>query len=810
MISPQTQEASEKLRLYREEKKRKPKNQTVDAAPGKASRAVRLNDTKPQAIRAPDPKAQLDQSVKIALVAGAVTIALLIGAVLFLMFREPEAASPEDGTTGVARQQRPIDKPEDNEPKSAVARTNPDAVGQALQPEEKVLNQAEPKPGAVDRKVAKAAIRPVAPERKEPVRENEPAVAGPDRVNDDEQVAVAELAPIKPEAPEKVEPKEAELPKPMAPDEPKVAENEPEPDAKKPPLEMGKPAVVDKPADQNGRQELTAKELQRFKAATVFIAAGNPRKDEDAGTGSGFVVAVQGKTVYVATNAHVVGRFKRVRAVFNSGSPGEQDLSAKVVMFKPENDLALLEVEVKPDTGIPRPISLAENPELRETLEVFVFGFPFGRLLGGGEDGNPAPTIGRGFVSSLRRNHANEVMAIQIDGALNPGNSGGPILDRQGRLLGIATATVPGAQIGIAVPTVDLRTLLGGHLTSMVVRTPKGTEEETELRFEARLQDPLEQSKTLSVVYYQRPKGWKKSKPIRVGQFVRIGKQDDKLEEFVLEKGKISHEGTLRLKGEQDRSSTYVLQPKVTGKDGTEQFLEPFEVRVGFGKARRTVKYEWGEEEAEEVMVGGGAPDKGDWLGGGGGADKKEPPAVRPLKPREGSVIRRMVEHPGGLQFGLVNIGDSSILPNVIWTPKGDAFVAMSSTGRLFRVDFPSFKVTKAVQLTSPGYWMGLSNRGIVVSVPGAQQLIVFSLDLKPLKKISVPTPRHFASGRGTRLVFVSGGSGSDALTVVGPWKRQSRQDTFCTSHQQRTKASHQEAQERGDTDRIWSADDDT
>ena len=95
----------------------------------------------------------------------------------------------------------------------------------------------------------------------------------------------------------------------------------------------------------------------------------------------------------------------------------------------------MLEFQPKKDEKLPEPISMAVNPELRETLEVFVIGFPFGKLLGG-RKGNPAPTVGRGFVSSLRRNNDNEIIAVQIDGALNPGNSGGPILDREGRLLG--------------------------------------------------------------------------------------------------------------------------------------------------------------------------------------------------------------------------------------------------------------------------------------------------------------------------------------------------------------------------------------
>ena len=91
----------------------------------------------------------------------------------------------------------------------------------------------------------------------------------------------------------------------------------------------------------------------------------------------------------------------------------------------PDLDLAVLKVAgVK---ALPQPVDLDDDPKLTETMPVYVFGFPFGEVLATGK-GNPAITIGKGSVSSLRLDERGELARVQIDGALNPGNSGGPVV----------------------------------------------------------------------------------------------------------------------------------------------------------------------------------------------------------------------------------------------------------------------------------------------------------------------------------------------------------------------------------------------
>ncbi len=73
------------------------------------------------------------------------------------------------------------------------------------------------------------------------------------------------------------------------------------------------------------------------------------------------------------------------------------------------------------------------------------FGFPFGKALSTTK-GNPAVTVGKASVSSLRTGPDGGLAYVQIDGNLNPGNSGGPVVDAKGRLVGVAVATIKDGQ----------------------------------------------------------------------------------------------------------------------------------------------------------------------------------------------------------------------------------------------------------------------------------------------------------------------------------------------------------------------------
>ena len=151
-------------------------------------------------------------------------------------------------------------------------------------------------------------------------------------------------------------------------------------------------------------QGLSAEQLAVIKPATVFVKIAQ-------GSGSGFVVRVDGRTVYVVTNHHVVrsalpaaGKPQgSVEVVFDSGTATERKGKAKVVAFDAADDVDLAVLEVADVKDPPKPLDLSDPPPLNETMPVFVCGFPFGSRLAEG-DKNPEITIGQGSVSSLPKN----------------------------------------------------------------------------------------------------------------------------------------------------------------------------------------------------------------------------------------------------------------------------------------------------------------------------------------------------------------------------------------------------------------------
>jgi S1-C subfamily serine protease len=236
------------------------------------------------------------------------------------------------------------------------------------------------------------------------------------------------------------------------------------------------PPPVVNPGDAGANLDLAT--LNALKRSSVFIKA---EAGDMMATGSGFLARVEGNTAFIVTNHHVVAppasrifqrgpgmmirppqfaRFQqkpRYTLVFNSGTPEERSFAAEVAADDAKADLAVLRIATLPPGSAPIPVNAQVG--LVETMPVFILGFPFGEALATTK-GGPAITVGKGSVSSIRKDDRGEVSVVQINGDLNPGNSGGPVVDARGRLVGIAVATVKGTQIGLAIPAAKLGNLL--------------------------------------------------------------------------------------------------------------------------------------------------------------------------------------------------------------------------------------------------------------------------------------------------------------------------------------------------------------
>jgi serine protease Do len=179
-----------------------------------------------------------------------------------------------------------------------------------------------------------------------------------------------------------------------------------------------------------------------FVAESVSPSVANLRMrggGRSVGGGSGVMITPDG---FLLTSAHVVGRrSSRVRASFTDG----RELALRLVGADPLSDLAVL----RADEPAPAPAPLGDAADLRVGQLVVAIGNPHGF----------ESSVTAGVVSALGRSlptRAGGTMrvvddVIQTDAALNPGNSGGALVDGRGRVVGINTA-VAGIGLGLAVP----------------------------------------------------------------------------------------------------------------------------------------------------------------------------------------------------------------------------------------------------------------------------------------------------------------------------------------------------------------------
>ena len=188
----------------------------------------------------------------------------------------------------------------------------------------------------------------------------------------------------------------------------------------------------------------------------ITIGVQSPRQAaEQAGAGSGVIIAPDG---YILTNDHVVANARRLQATLEDG----RTLAAEVVGTDPATDLAVIRVNA---SGLPF-ASLGDSAALRVGQLVIAIGNPFGFQ----------STVSTGVVSALGRalrSRSGRLIEniIQHSAPLNPGNSGGPLVDSRGRVVGINTAIIMMAQgIGFAIPANTGKWVVSQLLTQGRVR----------------------------------------------------------------------------------------------------------------------------------------------------------------------------------------------------------------------------------------------------------------------------------------------------------------------------------------------------
>ena len=151
-------------------------------------------------------------------------------------------------------------------------------------------------------------------------------------------------------------------------------------------------------------------------------------KTGDNATGTGFMFS---SSDYVITSYHVVHGSKSINVRLTNG----ERIDASIAVQDTHNDIAILKLS-KPPTSRHNIIILGESSSVKTGDRVFTYGFPLVDLLG-----NAEPRYSEGFVNSLS-GISNDSRLFQVSIPIQPGNSGGPVFNEKGELIGIATSSI--------------------------------------------------------------------------------------------------------------------------------------------------------------------------------------------------------------------------------------------------------------------------------------------------------------------------------------------------------------------------------
>lgn len=207
----------------------------------------------------------------------------------------------------------------------------------------------------------------------------------------------------------------------------------------------GTPAADERPAppevDEHGRVEPA--ELFRAWAPSVVTISVDSRRGSAVGTG--FVIDEHG---VIATNHHVVDGAESIQVKLFDGTKADR---VELLETNEEDDLALLRIEA---AALPRPVVLGVSDEVVVGESVVVIGNPIGL----------EHTMTDGMVSSRRVYEGKRY--IQMSAPVSPGNSGGPVFDEHGDVIGVTVAKLWGENLNLAIPIDVLKPMIKSEYPS--------------------------------------------------------------------------------------------------------------------------------------------------------------------------------------------------------------------------------------------------------------------------------------------------------------------------------------------------------
>ena len=214
-------------------------------------------------------------------------------------------------------------------------------------------------------------------------------------------------------------------------------------------------------ANVDGKTVLSAEEVYASNLESVVGVNGNVTTNvwgqtvKNAVSGSGFVISSNATESYILTNYHVINGVSDITVFFADG----KSYDATLVGGEEENDIAVLQI----DRGNLRPVVLGDSDAISVGENVYAIGNPLGEL---------TFTFTGGYVSakdrSVTMSDGTVMNMIQTDTAINSGNSGGPLFDKYGQVVGIVSAKLSSSSnskasvegLGFAIPINDVKDMV--------------------------------------------------------------------------------------------------------------------------------------------------------------------------------------------------------------------------------------------------------------------------------------------------------------------------------------------------------------